>query len=49
MSELSPAMWDAISKVAMVFGGISLAFLLIGLFGAFIDDLISDILEKANK
>lgn len=45
---LIPEMWDAISKAVMVLGLIVICFVLINLFGGFLDDLIDDILKAAQ-
>lgn len=45
---LIPEMWDAIGKGAMVLGLITICFVLINLFGSFLDDLIDDILKAAQ-
>ncbi|HEY4721011.1 MAG TPA: hypothetical protein VII92_04140 [Anaerolineae bacterium] len=42
---LIPEMWDAIWKSAMVLATVTISFVLINLFGEWLDDLIEGILK----
>lgn len=45
---LIPEMWSAIEIAAMVLDSITILFVLINLFGSFLDDLIDDILKAGQ-